>query len=403
MTPAIVLSSHTSGLGVIRALGVKGVPVVSVFYDKNDMGYVSKYVKERVLVPHPERYEEQFIGQLIDYAKKNGKGLVIPADDATLSVVSRHKSALEKYHIVACPDWSITDRIIDKKYTYALAERIGIPLPKTIVPQSLREAEQYSKDIQYPCIVKPCESHRYYEVFRKKMVRVENSAELLSAYRQATDRHLEIMLQEYIPGEDDRGVNYNSYYRNGEPLIEFTAEKVRLSPQGVGVPSVVVSKDIPEVLAAGRMILKSLGYSGFSCTEFKKDTRDGVYKFMEVNGRHNRSAALAVKCGINYPWIEYQHLVDGKTPVASSYSHGIYWIDEFRDVYRYVEQCRKGRFSLIRQISPYLQKNVFAVFDLLDPKPFFKHSLDLLNTVVIGGNKNVSVKDAVKAAKVELT
>ncbi len=31
---------------------------------------------------------------------------------------------------------------------------------------------------------------------------------------------------------------------------------------------------------------------------------------MEMNGRHNRSGLLAVKCGINFPWIEYQGLIN---------------------------------------------------------------------------------------------
>lgn len=403
MIPAIVLSSHTAGLGVIRALGSKGVPIVSVYYEKKDMGYVSRYVKERVFAPHPERHEEDFVGLLIEYARKNGRGLIVPADDATLSVVSRHKSELEEHHLVACPDWSITGRIIDKKHTYALAEKIGVMVPRTLVPNSFEEMAKYGREIEYPCLVKPCESHRYYEVFKRKMVRVENLDELISAYRQAACQGIQVMLQEYIPGEDDRGVNYNSYFLDGEPLIEFTAAKVRLSPQGFGVPSVVVSKEIPEILAEGRKILKALGYSGFSCTEFKKDSRDGVYKFMEVNGRHNRSAILAVKCGINYPWIEYQHLVAGKTPVTSAYRHGIYWVDEFRDFYRYVEHCRKGRFTLISQIRPYLKKNVFAVFDPRDSKPFFKHCLDLLKSLLPGSKEKPSVKDAVTQANAELT
>lgn len=383
MIPAIVLSSHTAGLGVIRALGRKGVPIVSVYYDKSDMGYVSKYVKERVVAPHPERYEERFVSLLVDYAKGNGKGLVIPADDATLSVVSKHKSELENYHIVACPDRSITERIIDKKHTYALAEKIGMLVPRTLVPKGFDEVVKYGKSIDYPCLVKPCESHRYYEVFKRKMVKVENYDELLFAYRQATGQGIEVMLQEYIPGDDDRGVNYNSYFWGGEPLIEFTAEKVRLSPQGFGVPSVVISKEIPEVVDAGRMILKAIGYSGFSCTEFKKDARDGKYKFMEVNGRHNRSALLATKCGMNFPWIEYQHLVDGKSPESSGYNLGIYWIDEFRDLHRYVQQCRKGQFPLINQMRPYVNRNVFAVFDLWDLHPFLKRCIDLMKSALV--------------------
>lgn len=387
MIPALVLSSHTAGLGVIRALGVKGVPIVSVYYDESDMGYVSKYVKERVFAPHPERHEAAFIDLLKDCARAYGKGLVIPADDATLSVVSKHKKTLEKYHIVACPDWSVTERIIDKKHTYALAESIGMPLPRTLVPKSVSDLERFGKMIDYPCLVKPCESHRYYEIFKRKMVKVESFDELLFACREATDQGLEVMLQEYIPGEDDRGINYNSFFLGGEPLVEFTAEKVRLSPQGFGVPSVVISKEIAEVVEAGREILKAIGYSGFSCTEFKKDSRDGIYKFLEINGRHNRSALLATKCGINFPWIEYQHLVEGRFPERATFNKGIYWIDEFKDVYRYVDQDRKGRCSLRHQIRPYFNRNVFAVFDLWDLQPFFKRSVDLLRTMVAGNDK----------------
>ncbi len=56
LKPAIVLATHTMGLGVIRALGRMGVPIVAVYYDRQkDMGYVSKYVQHKVYVPHPEQ------------------------------------------------------------------------------------------------------------------------------------------------------------------------------------------------------------------------------------------------------------------------------------------------------------------------------------------------------------
>ena len=36
MEPALVLGAHTVGLGVVRALGSKGVPVIAVHYDDKD-------------------------------------------------------------------------------------------------------------------------------------------------------------------------------------------------------------------------------------------------------------------------------------------------------------------------------------------------------------------------------
>lgn len=44
MMQAVVLSSHTAGLGVIRALGYMGVPLTVFYYNKLDMGYVSRFV-----------------------------------------------------------------------------------------------------------------------------------------------------------------------------------------------------------------------------------------------------------------------------------------------------------------------------------------------------------------------
>jgi len=382
MKPAIVLSTHTMGLGVIRALGIMGVPIIAVCYDDGDMGYVSKYVKEKVYAPHPEKSEDQFIELLIESAARFGGGLLIPASDETLAAVSRHKSLLEDHYLVACTEWEITERFIDKKYTYALADAIGVPAPKTIVPQSIEGVERCSQTIQYPCLVKPRQSHRYYDLFDQKMVRVDNFDQMIAAYQQAADVGLEVMLQELIPGDDSHGANYNSYSWDGEPLVECTAQQLRNGPPEVGSPRVVMSKDIPEVIEPGRKILQAMGFYGFSCTEFKKDPRDGIYKIMEVNGRHNRSSLLAVRCGINFPWLQYKHLVQGELPSPCDYRRGAYWISLARDVVYSVQYRNKERYSLIQYIRPYIRPHVFAIFDWKDPMPFVQRCINLVRSAI---------------------
>lgn len=377
MVPAIVLSSHTIGLAVVRALGIMGVPVIVFYYEKKDMGYVSKYVKERIYTPHPEKYEDKFLNLLLDHGKRFNGGVLIPADDATLTVVSKNKRILAEHYIVACPDWEIAEKFVDKKHTYALAESVGVPVPKSVVPHSLEDVKRYGKIIDYPCLVKPCRSHLYFELFSRKMVKVNNRDELVAAYREAEGAGIEVLLQEYIPGDDKQGVNYNSYFWNGKPLVEFTAHKCRLAQPGFGVPRVVRSINIPELIEPGRKIVQALGFYGFSCTEFKKDARDGVYKFMEVNGRHNRSGLLAVYCGINFPFIEYKHLTENKLPKESGFRTDIYWIDEISDLLKSIRYYDKEKYSLIEYVRPYLKPHVFAVFDMNDPKPLVKRLMDV--------------------------
>ncbi len=382
MIPAIVLASHTMGLAVIRALGTMGVPIVVIVYaEREDMGYVSKYVREKIPAPHPEKSEDQFIDVLMKCAAHLGGSVVIPTSDETLAAVSRHKTLLERHYRVACTEWNITEQYIDKKRTYALADALGVPAPKTTIPHSAEEVESYSRTIDYPCLVKPCQSHRYYDRFKRKMTRVENLEQMLAAYQEAADAGLETMLQELIPGDDTQGVNYNSYFWNGEPLVEFTAEKVRNAPPGLGSPRVAVSKHVPEVLEPGRKILQAMGFYGYSCTEFKKDARDGVYKLMEVNGRHNLSGLLAVRCGINFPWIHYQHLVCGELPSACDYRTAVYWIDIIRDIGYSLKCISKERYSLSQYIQPYRSPHVFAILDPRDPRPFAQRCINLAKMV----------------------
>lgn len=377
MTPAVVLSSHTAGLAVIRALGMMGVPITAVSYETRDMGCVSKYVTTHVRAPHPERDEEAFLRVLLKHGAPSPRPLLIPADDATLSTVSKHKQSLESRFVVACADAAITEKFITKKYTYQIAGSAGVRIPKTRVPRSVEDVERYAADIEFPCVVKPCQSHRYVELFKRKMAKVNNAHEMVAEYMRADAAGIEVMIQELIPGGDRHGANYNSFYWNGEPLVEFTAAKVRLSPPAFGVPRVVVSKNIPEVVELGRRVLQAIGFSGYSCVEFKRDPRNGAYVLMEVNGRHNRSGLLALRCGINFPWIEYQHLLGGGFQRPQPAPEGIYWIDEFKDIVESIQCARQERFSLRDYVRPYLSPHVFATCSPADPKPFLKRCGDI--------------------------
>jgi D-aspartate ligase len=378
MKPAIVLAAHTMGLGVIRALGTNGVPVIAVHYDGRDMAHVSKYVVERIQSPHPENSREQFLELLIERAADLKGGLLIPTSDETLVTVSQHKKLLESHYTVACAEWSLVEQCIDKKLTSSLADSIGVPAPKTVLAKSVEDAKKYAEEFNYPCLAKPSVSHLFYERFGRKMIVVEDPAQMIQVVEEASEAGLEIMLQEIIPGDDTQGVNYNSYFWDGQPVVEFTARQIRNAPPWFGSPRVVVSEEIPEVVESGRKILQALGYHGYSCMEFKRDTRDGVYKLMEVNCRHNLSSRLAVHLGVNFPWLEYRHLLHGELPKSNGYQTGVYWIDIARDVTFSLRYGRKEQLSLAQFFRPYFKPHVFAIFSWKDLRPFLRRCMYVL-------------------------
>lgn len=372
MKPALVLSGHTMSLCIVRALGKMGVPIILFHYDPRDTAHKSRYVKEAILVPRPDKQEDGFINALLQHKDRFPGGFLLPVSDESVAAVARHKTRLAEHFVVACPEWDIVSRYLDKKYTYQLAESFGVPIPKTVVPDSLEDVERYATDVTFPCLVKPSQSHLYYDCFKRKMIAVQNRDELITAYRQAAANHLEVMLQEIIPGEDDAVVNYNAYVWQGQSLVEFTARHIRNAPPKWGSPRVVQSEYLPEIMDSGRKALQSVGFYGFACTEFKQDARDGVYKLMEINGRHNLSGLLAVRCGINFPWLHYRHLMYGEVPLATGFREWLYWIDLTRDVGYSAMHLREEHYRLRDYLRPYFQPHVFAILDSSDMKPFIK-------------------------------
>jgi predicted ATP-grasp superfamily ATP-dependent carboligase len=187
------------------------------------------------------------------------------------------------------------------------------------------------------------------------------------------------MLQEYIPGDDQSGVNYNSFFVNGQPLIEVTAQKIRLTPPSIGFPRVVVSKILPELSAPATKFIRALGYDGFSCMEFKKDARDGIYRLMEINARLNLSTPLSVKAGINFPYLLYRYTLWGELPqTGHGFKENIFWIDPGKDLMETVRSFRKERFTIKEYLRPYLRPHVFTILSLADMGPFLKRCCDLM-------------------------
>ncbi len=99
---------------------------------------------------------------------------------------------------------------------------------------------------------------------------------------------------------------------------------------------------------------------------------------MEVNARHNRSAMLALHCGVNFPYMEYDYILNGTLPEEISYKDGIYWTDSIsylRRVIRYHERLPAEGLRFIKQC---FRADVDATFNWQDKRPFIKRVFGLL-------------------------
>jgi predicted ATP-grasp superfamily ATP-dependent carboligase len=327
-------------------------------------------VKQAFTVPSPQTREAELVDALVRLAGTAGGGLLVPASDEAVVALSRNAARLRPHYVVAAPAWEVVRRFIEKRWTYQVAEEAGIPAPATVVPRSVEEAKDAGARFGFPLLLKPSQSHLFYDRFRRKMVVIGGMRELLERFEEARAACLEVMIQEIVPGPDSEVVNYNAYVWEGRPLVEFTARQLRKAPPHFGSPRVVRSERIEEVLGPGRAMLRALGFEGFACSEFKRDPKDGRYKIVDVNGRHNLSGLLAVRCGVNFPLLQYRHLLYGEVPRPATFREGVYWTDVVRDAgygLRYLLHERLGPWT---QLRPYLGPGCDAIFDRSDLGPF---------------------------------
>jgi len=381
---AIIIYTHIVGIAIIRALGRRGVPVVAFYYSANEVGYLSRYVRERVRVPDPRKAENDFIEKLLDVSKRFEGSLLIPTDDYTLATLSKHKPLLEGRYTIPVGEWESVKNILEKRKVYKVAEELGVPCPRTMELKSIEEVSSFAQMLGYPCLIKPTEGHKFYDIFKAKMFKINSQTELLDKYNMVKEVGLEVMVQEIIPGDDGQGVNYNSYFVDGNPVAEFTAQKVRIDPPFFGSPRVIVSRRIPELIEPGRKLVRGLGYEGFSCTEFKRDVRDGSYKLMEINCRNNLTGSLAVYCGVDFPWIMYNHLVLGNVlrPGSLKFKENVYWIDITKDIVMFVTSRKEEGYTIKEYLLPYFKEKVFGILSFRDPVPFLKRCYYILRLII---------------------
>ena len=310
--PALVVDvGWVNGLAAIRSLGRARVRVLALDHRQSALGFRSRYA-EPVLCPDPQD-EEAFVSFLADL----GEGLetpapVLPTHDEPLNAIARGADRLGGHFLFPFPPWETLARIQSKRLQLEAAERAGIAVPRWIAPGSATDARAAADALGCPVLVKPSSTEGFKRRFGRQAFRCEKAEEVERAFAEAEE--YEPLVQEVVPGGDDALYTLGSYLaQDGEALGTFCGRKLRQTPPGVGTCRVGEAVWVEEVVDQGLKVLRALEHKGLSQVEFKRDSRDGTLKLMEVNPRLWQWHGLASACGVDLPRIAYEDLT-GERP-----------------------------------------------------------------------------------------
>jgi predicted ATP-grasp superfamily ATP-dependent carboligase len=366
----VVLGSDFKALGVIRSLGRHGIPCV-VVDNLPRSAWFSRYVSRRCAWNGPME-GDAFVNFLLSISKQFHleQWMLIPAQDDTVELVTRNREQLSKVFQLVTQDWEVMCWAHDKRMTYRMAAELGIPHPHTSYPGS--QAELEALEVTFPAIIKPAISIHFQHELRLKAIPVNDREELLKHFRSTSGiiGVEEIMVQEIIPGNGRSQFSIATYCKNGEILLSMTARRTRQYPIDYGLgSSFVEALEVPDLLAYAEKLLRHMRVTGMVEVEFKQDPRDQQYKLLDINVRPWGWHTLCIASGLDFPYIQYQDVVEKTLPLSRKVHYGRQWVRLLTDVPAGLQEIRAGISSPGSYLRSLIGKNVFSVFDWRDPLP----------------------------------
>ena len=366
---ALVTGADYRGLGVIRSLGRRGIPVWVLNHAGHLVGAVSRYAARTLRWPlEDERKQLDFLMELAATEKLKG-WVLFPTADEDVVLFGRHHELLSAHYRLTTPPWEAVRWVCDKRLLYQLAQDLLLDRPWTFCPRNREELA--SLVCPFPVILKPAMRLTFNRLSADKAWRFEDRTSLLAGYEEACslmDPEL-LMIQEVVPGGGEAQFSFAALCKEGAPLASIVARRTRQFPMDFGRFSTYVETvDEPQVAAPALRLLAALRFTGLVEVEFKKDSRDGQLKLLDVNPRVWGWHTLSNRAGVDFPYLIWR-LVRGEPFTEVRGRPGERWMRMCTDLPMAIQEILNGRLSLRAYLRCLLGAKESAVFAWDDPLP----------------------------------
>ncbi len=253
--------------------------------------------------------------------------LVLGCDDCHARMLSQGKQRLAAAGYVSpYIDFDLLDDITQKRRFYEICEEIGVPYPKTWYfdcgsgPDDLPYG-----DFAYPLIAKPSNSAQFQDAEPtiagwRKIYEIDSAEELREVWHsiRTSDYNNLLVIQDFIPGGDDAIRTLTTFSDANGNLRVVSGGCVCLQdhdPTAIGNPLCIMGEREEAIIEGARKFLAHTKYRGFANFDIKFDSRDGSFRFFEVNTRCGRNTYYMSLGGQNFVELIVREFVMGQ-PVA---------------------------------------------------------------------------------------
>ena len=355
-TPQIVIgTNHHNTLGLVKSLGIAGIPVILIVNGGKGFVEKSKYVTECF---HIENAED-CLNVLDKIAVKNTERLIIlSTSDLFTHILDLNYDKLSKKFLISnCKNRNggIT-YFMNKDTQVEIASKIGIKVPYTI---------NYNWDLpfpipeKFPVIIKPLKS-----IGGGKNICICESQKELEPALSHFDRNYPIQIQEFVKKEYEIVVLGCAV--DGKVVIPGFIRKHRDDKGGTTFSTIYDADRLQTgIKEKVELFIKEIGYTGLWGVEFIYSNNE--FYFIEANLRCDATTYSLTAAGANLPYI-YSMLLKGKEYTSCKSIETKNSMVEFSDIFFLLK--RKISFKEWRRDLKSCKIRYF--YDKNDMRPFWE-------------------------------
>lgn len=349
---------------VLKELHDLGCHITTVNASKWDVGYVSKYVNQKILEPGT-RYDMQALKRLLDKEIPSGKyDVVFPMLEPATRLLYENKTLYRKYVKYACADEEGFFKAEDKQLTMELCMKNGINCPVTKLDDET--LDEFLAKVKFPLILKPRIGSGSRGIYK-----ANDKNELAHLIDSDTVRINEYVIQEFIKSGETHRVSYTFIDNNNETKTSMLAKSDRPYPIGIGTNSQFESCKMPDITYQAEKLLKLMNWHGYASVCFIESELDHIPKVMEINGRISASIKVSYCCGAHVVrQILERAYGEEVTSYMGDYPKGIRVRHTQASVMWFLKSPDRFRDGLF-----HFKKTKDFVFSIADPLPWFAYSI----------------------------
>jgi len=320
---ALVLDARLrQSLVTVRSLGSRGLRIAAL----ETLGglpaptFSSRWCQHKIVCPADEGTKDYltYLEQVLD---ATGARVLITSSDGTIALIRQHREHLEQRVRIALAKEHALNIAVNKEQTLEIAKHLGMGIPRGVTTRAVSEVEAALREIGLPAVIKPVESWVSDEQRGTRIISqlVTTPDEARRAVEELTIFGGTVLFQQFLSG---RRESLSFFYAYGEIYASYAFWGKRTDPPLGGVYVLRQSIALPEDTGKqAERLVREIDLEGYSQVEFRRDIAGNPY-LMEINPRFNLGIEVAVRAGVDFPYMLYRWANGDRIDAVKSYRIG---------------------------------------------------------------------------------